>query len=157
PEGRQGTLARSLSGYGNYWETRAQVWEFQALTRARHVAGDTDLAQRFLTRAAHYVYRDPFPEQWRREIRRMKAPIERERIPPGQDPRFPLKLGRGSLTDVEFTVQLEQLAHGAAYESVRNPSTLGALDALVRIGAVGDEDAARLIEAYVLCERARNY
>ena len=44
----------------------------------------------------------------------MKARIERERIPPGEDSRFHLKLGRGSLSDVEFTAQLEQLAHGAA-------------------------------------------
>ena len=58
------------------------------------------------------MYRDPFTEDDVREIRRMKARIERERIPPGEDPQFHLKLGRGSLSDVEFTVQLLQLVHG---------------------------------------------
>jgi glutamate-ammonia-ligase adenylyltransferase len=157
PEGKQGMLARSVAGYDSYWSRRAEVWEFQALTRARLVAGDTELGARFLETAARHVYGDPFPEEWRREIRRMKARIERERIPPGEDARFHLKLGRGTLSDVEFTVQLEQLAHGAAFPQVRVPSTRGALDALVALGIVSDEDAERLVDAYVLCERARNY
>jgi glutamate-ammonia-ligase adenylyltransferase len=157
PEGKQGLLARSLAGYDTYWRERAEVWEFQSLTRARLVAGDAELGRAFLECAQQYVYRDPFPETWRREIRRMKARIERERIPPGEDSRFHLKLGRGSLSDVEFTVQLEQLEHGATDEDVRDPSTHGALAALVAIGAVTEEDAARLSEAYELCERARNY
>jgi glutamate-ammonia-ligase adenylyltransferase len=157
PEGRQGVLARSPEAYATYWEQRAEVWEFQALTRARFVAGDPALGARFLELAEPYVYRDPFPEEWRREIRRMKARIERERIPPGEDSRFHLKLGRGSLSDVEFTAQLEQLAHGARNPSVRTPSTLSALDALVASELLVPDDADRLREAYVLCERARNY
>ena len=66
----------------------------------------------------------------------MKARIESERIPPGEDPQFHLKLGRGSLSDIEFTVQLEQLAHGGGTPEVRDPSTLRALAALVDIGAI---------------------
>jgi glutamate-ammonia-ligase adenylyltransferase len=157
PEGKQGVLARSLEGYESYWRERAEVWEFQALTRARVVAGDAELGAQFLARAHEYVYREPFPEDWRRDIRRMKARIERERIPPGEDARFHLKLGRGSLADVEFTVQLEQLAHGAQRREVRDSSTLSALSALVGLDAIAEEDAARLREAYELCERARNY
>jgi glutamate-ammonia-ligase adenylyltransferase len=156
PEGRQGMLARSLAGYENYWQTRAEVWEFQALTKARFVAGDRELGERFIEAAHRHVYRDPFPEEWRREIRRMKARIERERIPPGEDPRFHLKLGRGSLSDIEFTIQLEQLAHGGRDGKVREPMTMRALDALTHLGAFTEEDAGRLVESYRLCERARN-
>ncbi|MGQ0824876.1 MAG: bifunctional [glutamine synthetase] adenylyltransferase/[glutamine synthetase]-adenylyl-L-tyrosine phosphorylase [Actinomycetota bacterium] len=157
PEGRRGALARSLDGYDAYWRERAAVWEFQALTKARVVAGDAAVGQRFVERARQFAYRDPFPEEWRREIRRMKARIERERIPPGEDPRFHLKLGRGSLSDVEFTVQLEQLAHGGSRPDLRDTATLRALDALVAAGVVDEEDAVRLADAYTLCERARNY
>jgi [glutamine synthetase] adenylyltransferase / [glutamine synthetase]-adenylyl-L-tyrosine phosphorylase len=157
PEGKQGMLARSLAGYESYWNERAQVWEFQTLTRARFVAGDTSLGARFVEAATTFVYRDPFADEWRREIRRMKARIERERIPPGEDPRFHLKLGRGSLSDVEFTVQLGQLTHGGGSPLVRTPSTRAALDALVALGSISPEDAERLVDAYVLCERARNY
>ncbi|GIU86203.1 MAG: glutamate-ammonia-ligase adenylyltransferase [Acidimicrobiia bacterium] len=157
PEGGQGVLARSVEGYVTYWERWAQVWELQALTKARFVAGDPGVAEAFLGHAARHVYRDPFAEDWRREIRRMKARIERERIPPGEDPRFHLKLGRGSLSDVEFTVQLAQLEHGAAHPSVRATPTLAALHELVTVGAIDAQDAAALHDAFVLCERARNY
>lgn len=157
PEGNQGVLARSVDGYVTYWERWVQVWELQALTKARFVAGDPNVGAAFLERAARYVYLDPFPEDRRREIRRMKARIERERIPPGEDPRFHLKLGRGSLSDVEFAVQLAQLEHGAAHPLVRSTSTLAALAELVAVGAFSAEDAAALHDAFVLCERARNY
>jgi glutamate-ammonia-ligase adenylyltransferase len=157
PEGNQGPLARSLGGYRAYFERWAQTWELQALTKARFVAGDARVAARFVELAQEFVYRNPFPEEWRREIRRMKARIESERIPPGEDPQFHLKLGRGSLSDVEFTVQLEQLAHGGAHPEVREPSTLRALDALVAIDAISPDDADPLRASFVLCERARNY
>ena len=96
------------------------------------------------------------PESEVREIRRMKARIERERIRPGEDPQFHLKLGRGSLSDIEFTVQLLQLVHGAAHEELRVTSTIAALDRLTAAGLLDDDDADSLRDAYRLCERARN-
>ncbi len=156
PEGNQGPLARSLDGYRSYYERYGQTWEFQALTRARPVAGSDDVARRFVELVTPFVYRDPMPDDWRREIRRTKARVERERIPPGEDPQFHLKLGRGSLSDIEFTVQLEQLAGGGAHAELRIASTLAALDALVGSGSLDADDADRLREAYELCERARN-
>jgi glutamate-ammonia-ligase adenylyltransferase len=156
PEGKQGPLARSLDGYRSYYEQYGQTWEFQALTKARVIAGDAHTGDRFTELVRPFVYRDPMPEDWRREIRRMKARIERERVPPGEDARFHLKLGRGSLSDIEFTVQLEQLAHGARRPSLIEASTLSALDALSEAGVITGVDAEQLRAAYILCERARN-
>jgi len=102
------------------------------------------------------VYRAPFPDDDVRDVRRMKARIERERIPPSEDPRFHLKLGRGSLSDVEFTVQLLQLQHGALHPVVRVTSTMGALHQLRARGLLDAGDADALEEAYRFCERARN-
>jgi len=156
PEGRKGALARSLSGYRAYYERWAQTWEFQALLKARPVAGDATVASRFAALIDPFVYRDPFSEEEVREVRRMKARIERERIPPGEDPRFHLKLGRGSLSDVEFTVQLLQLQHGAGRPEVRAASTIDALHELRAAGLLDDGDTDSLEEAYRFCERARN-
>jgi len=156
PEGKQGTLARSLDGYREYWDRWALTWERQALLKARPAAGDLDLALRFGAMAAPFVYRDPLPDDDVLEVRRMKARIERERIAPGEDPEFHLKLGRGSLSDVEFTVQLLQLRDGARHPSVRRPETLVALDALTTLGLVVDDDGAVLRESYELCSAARN-
>lgn len=156
PEGKQGPLARSLDSYRAYYERYALTWEFQALVKARPVAGDPSLQARFAELVEPFVYRDPFPEEAVREVRRMKARIERERIPPGEDPQFHLKLGRGSLSDVEFTVQLLQLVHGAAYPEVRVGPTVEALGALTRAGLLDPDDARVLEESYRFCERARN-
>jgi [glutamine synthetase] adenylyltransferase / [glutamine synthetase]-adenylyl-L-tyrosine phosphorylase len=156
PEGKKGALARSLSGYEAYYERWAQTWEFQSLLKARPVAGSAEVAERFAALIDPFVYRDPFLDDDVREVRRMKARIERERIPPSEDPRFHLKLGRGSLSDVEFTVQLLQLQHAARHPEIRVTSTIEALYRLRSVGLLEAGDAEALEDAYRFCERARN-
>jgi [glutamine synthetase] adenylyltransferase / [glutamine synthetase]-adenylyl-L-tyrosine phosphorylase len=151
PEGRQGALSRSIDGYATYYDRWALTWERQAMARARPVAGDPELGTRFLELLDEAVWGRPFTAEDEREVRRMKARIERERIPPGEDPEFHLKLGRGSLSDVEFTVQLLQMRTGT-----HAPSTMGALDRLASAGVVSGEDADILRAAYRFCERTRN-
>jgi len=151
PEGRQGALSRTTDGYAAYYDRWALTWERQAMARARPVAGDADLGARFLELLDQAVWGHPFTAEDEREVRRMKARIERERIPPGEDPEFHLKLGRGSLSDVEFTVQLLQMRTGT-----RAPSTMGALDQLASAGVVSGEDAEVLRAAYRFCERTRD-
>jgi glutamate-ammonia-ligase adenylyltransferase len=156
PEGVNGPLARSLDGYRQYYERWVQPWELQALLRARPVAGDPNVGAEFMALIEPFVYQDPFPSESVREIRRIKARVERERIPAGDDPEFHLKLGRGGLTDIEFTVQLLQLQHGARHPEIREPSTTLAIDRLVQAGVLDAEDGDVLRAAYVFCERARN-
>jgi len=156
PEGKHGPLARSLDSYRQYYDRWALIWELQSLLRARAVAGDRGLAERYLALIEPYVYRERLPDDDVREIRRIKARVERERIPPGQDAQFHLKLGKGALTDVEFVVQLLQLQHGAGAPDVREPSTVRAIGKLAHADVLDVEDAAVLAEAYEFCERARN-
>ncbi|HEY2430839.1 MAG TPA: bifunctional [glutamine synthetase] adenylyltransferase/[glutamine synthetase]-adenylyl-L-tyrosine phosphorylase [Acidimicrobiales bacterium] len=151
PEGKQGPLARSLAGYEEYYRRWAQTWERQALLRGRFAAGDEELGDRFADVARRFLARE-VTEDDEREIRRMKARIERERIPATDDPAFHLKLGRGGLADVEWTVQLLQLRH----ELWGHPGTMAALRALTAAGHVDGEDAAALAAAYEYCERTRN-
>jgi glutamate-ammonia-ligase adenylyltransferase len=151
PEGRAGPLTRSLESYASYYDEWAQTWERQALVRARPVAGDESVAERFMEVVDHHVWGDPLTDEEVRDIRRMKARIERERLPAGDDPQFHLKLGRGSLSDVEFTAQLLQLRHG-----VRSQGTMAALASLAATGALSADDHAVLAEAYRFCERTRN-
>jgi glutamate-ammonia-ligase adenylyltransferase len=150
PEGKQGRLARSLEAYATYYARWAQTWERQALVRARPVAGDSELGRRFMALVEPFVWA-PLRESEVREIRRMKARIERERIPAGDDPQFHLKLGRGSLSDVEWTAQLLQLRHG-----VRATGTMAALQRLEAAGVLSSHDGAVLADAYRFCERTRN-
>lgn len=151
PEGGQGRLARDLRGYEAYFGRWAQTWERQALLRARVVAGDRALGERFLALAHAFVWSRPMTDTDIADIRRMKARVERERIPAREDPQFHLKLGRGSLSDIEWTVQLLQLCHGVA-----GTGTVATLDALRRVGALAEDDAATLEHAYRFLEHTRN-
>ena len=151
PEGKQGPLARSLDGFRRYWERYALVWERQAMTRARPVAGDLVLGARLLSDIDPLVWGPGVDEDGLRDIRLMKARIERERIPFGEDPQFHLKLGRGSLSDIEFTAQLLQLQHG-----VRATGTMATLEALVAAHVLDPDDADILMTSYRFCERTRN-
>ena len=123
PEGRQGSLARSLHAFESYYGRWALVWERQALTRGRFVAGDPVVGARFRELAQGFLWGSPLSDAEVREIRLMKARVERERVPAGEDPEFHLKLGPGSLSDVEWTVQLLQLRSG-----VRAEGTLAAVE-----------------------------
>jgi glutamate-ammonia-ligase adenylyltransferase len=165
PEGRAGSLTLSLDGYRSYWADRARLWERQALLRGRPVAAAAvgapnddpdDLAARFDEARLGMVYGRPLDDDAVREIRRMKARIETERIRPPDDPAFHLKLGPGALADVEWVVQLLQLQVGPDDPSVRTASTLAGLDALVAGGHLAAPDADRLRASYRFCERARN-
>jgi glutamate-ammonia-ligase adenylyltransferase len=151
PEGGQGRLARTLSGYRAYFERWAQTWERQALVRARVVAGDRVLGERFMEAAHDFVWARPLAEPEVATIRRIKARMERERVSPHEDPEFHLKLGRGSLSDVEWTVQLLQLLNG-----VTGASTMVSLDLLEDRSALTQADAAALRDAYRFCEFTRN-
>ena len=94
PEGRSGPLARSLAGYLEYWERYAELWEFQSLLRARHVAGDEQLGRRFVLNAGDFAYPpDGITVDRVGEIRRMRERIERERVKPPEAAKFHFKLG----------------------------------------------------------------
>jgi glutamate-ammonia-ligase adenylyltransferase len=90
------------------------------------------------------------------EIRRIKARVETERLPQGADPKRHLKLGRGSLSDVEWLVQLIQLRNGNEYPAIRTPKTLEALKACVSAGLIAEHDANVLEAAWTLASRVRS-
>jgi glutamate-ammonia-ligase adenylyltransferase len=157
PEGRHGPLVRSLDAYAQYYARWSSPWEAQALTRAVPIAGDEDLAQQFV--AVVDQVRWPaggLPEGSVREIRRIKARVEAERLPRGADPHRHLKLGRGGMSDVEWTVQLLQLRHGYEVPQLRTPSTTGALQAAAGAGVLAEADAEVLVTAWRLASRVRN-
>ena len=156
PEGRSGPLVRSLNSYRAYYERWAETWEFQSLIKARPVAGDPGLGVAFMETVEPFVWRDPFPADDVVAIRRMKARVEKQRIPAGEDPDFHLKLGPGGLVDVEFLVQLLQLRHGARHPELRTPSTLEAIERLAEVEALSPVQARDLAAAYRFCTGVRN-
>ncbi|WP_225798833.1 bifunctional [glutamine synthetase] adenylyltransferase/[glutamine synthetase]-adenylyl-L-tyrosine phosphorylase [Streptomyces sp. NK15101] len=157
PEGKSGPLVRSLKSYEAYYRRWSLVWESQALLRAAPMAGDLDLADRFVELVDPLRYpAEGLGEDAVREIRRLKARMESERLPRGADPTLHAKLGRGGLSDVEWTVQLLQMRHGWAEPGLRTTRTREALAAAHAVGLIPAEEAQTLDEAWVLATRVRN-
>ena len=156
PEGKNGAFVRSLDSYRAYYERWSLTWEAQALLRSRGVAGDTALLADFAELSDAVRYPPEVPEPELREITRIKARVEAERLPQAADPSRHLKLGRGSLSDVEWLVQRLQLQHAHAVPGLRTTSTLGGLSAAVDAGLLKAPDAEQLREAWLLASRVRS-
>ncbi|QAY74088.1 bifunctional [glutamine synthetase] adenylyltransferase/[glutamine synthetase]-adenylyl-L-tyrosine phosphorylase [Agromyces protaetiae] len=156
PEGRNGVIARSLDAYRAYYARWSLTWEAQALLRARGVAGDDALIRDFTELADTVRYPEEISDRDVREVKRIKARVENERLPQGADPARHLKLGRGSLSDVEWFIQLVQLQHAAEVPALRTTSTLDALANAVDAGLVPASDAETLRAAWIIASRARS-
>ncbi|HNQ90249.1 MAG TPA: bifunctional [glutamate--ammonia ligase]-adenylyl-L-tyrosine phosphorylase/[glutamate--ammonia-ligase] adenylyltransferase [Verrucomicrobiota bacterium] len=150
PDGEKGLLVNPLKTYKEYYLHRAQLWEIQAISRSRPVAGSTNLGRLFQQTAAALTdfsrpanaaaaARNP---DWRQEIARMRLRIERERTPKGKE-TLALKTGAGGLIDAEFIAQTLCLEHGW-----QEPNTLRALERARTAGALPADAAAQLIENY---------
>jgi [glutamine synthetase] adenylyltransferase / [glutamine synthetase]-adenylyl-L-tyrosine phosphorylase len=146
PEGRDGPLVRTLASHVAYYQRWAKTWEFQALLKARPVAGDRELGQAYLEALSPMVWQASRRPHFVADVQAMRRRVIGN-LAPGEAPRQ-LKLGPGGLRDIEFAVQLLQLVHGRTDESLREPGTLPALAALARGGYVGREDAASMAAAY---------
>ncbi len=146
PEGKDGVLVRRVEAHRAYYERWAESWEFQALLKARPVAGDMEVGKAYLDAVGPFVWaaaeREGFVQAAQAMRRRVEAHI------PAKEADREIKLGPGGLRDVEFTIQLIQLVHGRADETLRVRGTLDALKALRDGGYVGRTQAAAMDRGY---------
>ncbi|MEO6142808.1 MAG: bifunctional [glutamine synthetase] adenylyltransferase/[glutamine synthetase]-adenylyl-L-tyrosine phosphorylase [Dermatophilaceae bacterium] len=148
PEGKNGPLVRTVASHLQYYQRWAKTWEFQALLKARVVAGDAVLGREYLDAVGPLVWQAASREHFVEDVQAMRRRVE-EHVPAAESARQ-LKLGPGGLRDVEFSVQLLQLVHGRTDQTLRSGTTLEALSALSKGGYVGREDAAVLDQSYRL-------
>ena len=157
PEGKSGPLVRSLAGFAAYYERWSLTWEAQALLRAMPVAGDAELGLAF----CELINPIRWPEGGVsahdiREIRRLKARMESERLPRGGDPKTHFKLGLGGLSDVEWTAQLVQLGHAFEVSGLRTTGTLAALAAAGDAGLIRAADVTAMSQSWMFASSLRN-
>ncbi|MGI8459203.1 MAG: bifunctional [glutamine synthetase] adenylyltransferase/[glutamine synthetase]-adenylyl-L-tyrosine phosphorylase [Propionibacteriaceae bacterium] len=138
PEGKAGPLVRTLASHEKYYRDWAHTWEFQAMLKARPSAGDLGLGAQFVDIVSPLVWQAAERDHFVTDTQAMRQRVV-EHIP-SRDADRELKLGRGGLRDVEFSVQLLQLVHGRVDERLRVRGTLPALRLLVECGYVGRED-----------------
>ena len=146
PEGKSGALVRTLESHVAYYERWAENWEFQALLKARPVAGDRQLGEEYVAALAPLVWASAARENFVESAQRMRERVM-EHIPSEEVDRQ-IKLGPGGLRDIEFTVQLLQLVHGRTDESLRVRDTIGAANALADGGFIGRQEAANFEQHY---------
>ncbi len=157
PEGRSGPLVRSFDSYTSYYARWSAGWEAQALLRARVVAGEPGLAKDFTDLINPLRWpKEGLTDQGMREIRKLKARMEAERLPRGADPRTHFKLGLGGLSDVEWVVQTLQLKHAYRVPGLQTTRTLAALDSAVDAELLTRGDARALSAAWTLASRLRD-
>jgi glutamate-ammonia-ligase adenylyltransferase len=146
PEGKDGALVRNIASHRAYYERWAQTWEFQALLKARPIAGDLDIGSRYVEELAPFIWTAVEREGFVESAQAMRRRVE-QHVPRGEADRQ-IKLGPGGLRDVEFTVQLLQLVHGRSDDTLRSRTTLTALRALRTGGYVGRVQAATMERSY---------
>ena len=146
PEGKQGALVRTIASHVGYYERWAKTWEFQALLKARPVAGDLELGREYVDSVSPFVWSAADHPTFVEDVQAMRRRVEQH--VPARLAERELKLGPGGLRDVEFAVQLLQLVHGRSDVMLRSPTTMIALESLATWGYVGRDDAATLAEAY---------
>ncbi len=148
PEGRSGPIALSLDSFRAYHADRAELWERQALLKARVTAGDAQVGERFMAWARGVVYRAGIDARVIPSIRTMKGEIDRSLTDKGDGLTRNVKLGRGGIREIEFIVQALQLLYGGDDPWLREPGTLKAVFRLVERGYLAPALGGALSQAY---------
>jgi len=148
PEGRMGGIVLSLEGYRAYYRERAELWERQALIKARIAAGDAAVGARYRALARETAYRPGLDEHVVPAIRDMKAQIDQVIEAKGNEATN-VKLGRGGIREIEFVVQALQLLYGGDDPWLREPNSLKAIFRLTERGYLAPALGRLLSRAYV--------
>jgi glutamate-ammonia-ligase adenylyltransferase len=148
PEGSQGDLVLSIKGYAEYFKTRARIWERQAMTRARFVAGDPELGKKFLAVAHEFTYQKKFEYGSLIEISRLRERMEKELSGEPKKGKN-IKLGFGGLVDIEFTLQILQMMHGYQDPKLRCTNMVEIIQVVSAHGIMDEASAEQMLENYL--------
>ncbi len=155
PSGNAGPLVTSLESFRIYHREDAQIWERQALTRARVSFGIEPLKTRVEEIVGQVVYGAGCGEEVRKEIHRLRMRMENE-LARETEGSYNIKTGRGGIVDIEFIVQFLQLKHGFEFPEIRSSNTLMAMKAMKACRLLADEDFAVLLAGYKFLRRLEN-
>ncbi|HTZ38926.1 MAG TPA: hypothetical protein VMB77_02125 [Syntrophales bacterium] len=147
PWGNEGPLVSTVEGYLSYLSHHALLWEKQALLKAFPIAGDSALGEELLRRAEPHIFGSS-PDRVRASVHSMKQRTESDLRRQGRH-WGEVKLGEGSIRDIEFVVQYLQMAYGGAHPGIRSRATLKALPRLAAAGFLTPDEARILTDGYI--------
>jgi len=155
PSGNAGPLVTSRDSFLSYHREDAQVWERQALTKARVVLGEEELRESIESVIRETVYGAAAGPEARQEIHRLRMRMEHE-LAKESVGSYNIKTGRGGMVDVEFVVQYLQLRHGRNVPAIRSVATLEALEAIRGASLIPDDDFRVLRDGYLFLRQLEN-
>jgi len=155
PSGNAGPLVTSLDSFLAYHRREAQIWERQALTKARVVLGDEVLDSQLHDVIRHTVYGFSIDDDGRAEIHRLRMRMETE-LARETGGSYNIKTGRGGMVDVEFAAQYLQLKYGCRFPELRTTSTIVALKEVQTLGLVPAGAAETLLNGYKFLRKLEN-
>lgn len=155
PSGNAGPLVTSLESFESYHREEAQIWERQALTKARLVYGDDPLRKNIEKVISETVYGSSADQEVRQEIHRLRMRMEHE-LARETTGSYNIKTGRGGMVDVEFLVQFLQLKFGRDCPEIRCVATLAALQAIRTAGLISEDDFQTLHDGYTFLRHLEN-
>jgi glutamate-ammonia-ligase adenylyltransferase len=148
PSGGAGLLVSAFGGFARYQRVHARTWEYQALVRARMIAGNDELGGRFEALRNELIRRERDPAALKRDMAAMREQMRRELAPRTAD-GFDIKQSEGGLVDIQFIVQFHILAHAHAHPELMEPrGTAGGLAALAGAGLIAAASADELADIH---------
>ncbi len=150
PGGGKSTIAVSLDGALEHYFYWGDTWERAALIKARPVAGDISLGDKFVKQVEPFVYKKFLDYASIEDLKDMKTKLE------GLSLKRDVKLGKGGIRNVEFFVQALQLVNGGAVHEIREKNTIKALKMLSKKKLIQREDSEDLISSYLFLRRVEH-
>jgi len=147
PDGRRGELSLALNSYVAYYESWGRTWERMALIRARHVAGDSVLGEKFMAAIEPFIWKQTADFYDIDEIRELKKKIDT--VFDAND----IKRGYGGIREIEFFVQTFQLLYGGQRKNLRTGRLAVALNELLKDEFLTIEDVKTLSDSYRFLRR----
>jgi glutamate-ammonia-ligase adenylyltransferase len=155
PWGRDGALVYSVDGHIGYLQRHASLWEKQALLKARVIAGNRAIGKAFLRQAEPLIFSTNGLAA-RAEVHALKQRIEAQLRQRGRE-WGEVKLGQGSIRDIEFVTQYLQLAYGGQHPEVRSSTTLEALARLATSGFLSADEYRALVDGYIFLRTTEHH
>ncbi len=150
PGGKNSLLSNSLNYYLNYYETKGEDWERQMLLKTDFVCGSKSLYTEFYNFLKSYIFAKSLFESPITQIRSMKSKIELGK-------ENDIKLCKGGIRDIEFSIQALQLINGSKNKLLFNGNTLEVLDLLSKNNIISSSESINLQNAYILFRKIEHY
>ncbi len=147
PSGRKGPLATQFRGFAQYQQDEAETWEHMALTRARVVAGDSELGEEINRTIGAVLRKERDHVALAKDVRDMRALIAKEK---GDTDPWDLKLVAGGLLDIEFIAQFLVLAEARTHPKIRDVSTRAIIAKAGEAGLISGDQTKALVDAHRL-------